>query len=111
MPKAIRESEDMQEALADLFKAKDAKGLQAALQKIQAALKKSKLDAKDFGKVLKEVNPKRFKELQENANKTSRALKELEEKQNAVNRAIKNFEPKHTASGIETITKTAAGLG
>jgi hypothetical protein len=34
MPKVVRESDAMQEALVDLFKAKDAKGLQDALQKV-----------------------------------------------------------------------------
>lgn len=111
MPKAISQSEEMQDALTDVFTAKTSKQMEKAIQKIEIVLKKSKIEAKDFAKVLKEINPKRYQELETNANKTNKALEELEKKQQAVNRAINAFKPEHTVSGIESITKLASGLG
>lgn len=111
MPSVISQSEAMQDALTDVFTAKTPEQMEKAIKKIEQALESTTIDTKQFAKVLKEINPKRFKELQENADKTSRALKELEEKQNAVNRAVQQFNPQHMASKIESITKAAAGFG
>jgi hypothetical protein len=38
-------------------------------------------------------------------------LDELEKKQAELNKMVQDFKPKHVASGIESITKTAAGMG
>jgi hypothetical protein len=111
MPKVIRESEQMDQALKALFEASDSKDLLNALSLVDKALKDSKIEVEDFSMVLKEINPERFRLLQENARNTEKELEKLKQKQEAVNRAVNEFNPKHVASKIETITKTAAGFG
>jgi hypothetical protein len=50
------------------------------LEKIKIALSKNKIESKNFAKVLKEINPERFKLLDENVRKVNKAETELKER-------------------------------
>ena len=110
MPSVVRESQGMQMALDDLFKATSSQDLESVLKQVSVALEQCGINGKDFATVLKEINPQRYMQLRENANKTSKELQRLKTAQDAVNRAIKQFKPEHAISGLEMITKTAGSF-
>jgi hypothetical protein len=81
MPSAISQSKEMKSALDEVFIATNAEQMKEAIGKVSAALSNTKLGAKQFAGVLKEVNPERFKQLESNIKKTSKAEDELKRKQ------------------------------
>jgi hypothetical protein len=111
MPSVISQSDEMQAALTDVFTAKTPAQMAAAIEKVEKALENTTVDSKQFAKVLKEINPERFKQLETNLKKTKTAEEQLLAKQKELNKLVQNFNPKHVASGIEGIVKTASGLG
>lgn len=110
MPEAIRESQQMKDAL-DLVLTASPEDMITAFEILDEVLKDLKIDTKDFGKVLKEINPERYKALKENAEAAKKATEQLGEMQKKVNKSINDFKPKHTSSAIEQYTQLASTLG
>ena len=110
MPKAIRESQQMKDAL-DLALTASPEDMVTAFEILDDVLKDLKIDTKDFGNVLKEINPERYKALKENAEAAKKATEQLGEMQKKVNKSINDFKPKHTSSAIEQYTQLASTLG
>lgn len=110
MPEAIRESQQMKDAL-DLISTASPKDMISAFEILDEVLKDLKIDTKDFGNVLKEINPERYKALKENVEAAKKATEQLGEMQKRVNKSINDFKPKHNSSTIEQYTQLASTLG
>ena len=75
-------------------------------------MKKANIPAKDLEKILKKFGQTKNVNKLKNAYKDlGKDLTDLEKKQQRVNEIVNQFNPKHVASGIELISRSAAGLG
>ena len=111
MPEVIRNSQEMRDALELAMTAKTPEEMSRALESVIDVTKKAKIETKDFGNVLKEINPERYKALKENAEAAKKATEQLGEMQKRVNKSINDFKPKHNSSTIEQYTQLASTLG
>jgi hypothetical protein len=81
------------------------------MDELMAKLKDAKIPAQDLEKILTKLGQgKTVKTIKNGYKDLGKATEDLRRKQEAVNRAVSQFNPKHQISGIEALTKTAAGF-
>ena len=102
----------LSKALSKAVDSKSPKELHANMEKVKAAMKSAKISAADLEKILRRFGQgKNVGQIIAQYRNLEKEQDLLKEKQEAINRAMQGFNPKHVASKIESISKTAAGLG
>ena len=102
----------LEEAFNKAMRAGNSKQLSKALDEIATKLKTAKIPAKDLENILKKLGQgKAVSAIKTGYKDLGKATEDLKNKQEQVNLAVAGFNPKHVVSGIEAITKTAAGMG
>lgn len=102
----------LEEAFNKAMRAGNSKQLSKALDEIATKLKTAKIPAKDLENILKKLGQgKAVSAIKTGYKDLGKAAEDLKNKQEQVNLAVAGFNPKHVVSGIEAITKTAAGMG
>ena len=102
----------LSKALSKAVDSKTPKELAANMQKVSQTIKKTKIPAAELEKILRKLGQgKNVNKLISYYKALDKEQQELLKKQEALNRALNAFNPKHAASSLETISKTASGLG
>jgi hypothetical protein len=81
------------------------------MDELMSKLKNAKIPAQDLEKILTKLGQgKTVNKIKKGYKDLGKATDDLKKKQEAVNRAVTQFNPKHQISGIEALTKSAAGF-
>lgn len=94
------------------FKAIGTKDFNKSMADLIKYLSKAKIPAKDLEKILGKLGQgKNVNTLKKNYKTLGNDLERLKQKQQELNQSTNQFNPTHIVTGIERISKTAAGLG
>ena len=103
---------ELSAALNKAFSSRSPEAFKKNLDEVMKTLKNTSIPAKDLERILRQMGQgKNIRSLKKLYEDLQREQEKLREKQEAINKAVESFNPKHTASKIETITKSASGLG
>ena len=103
---------ELDQALNGMSDPKDVHELREQIDQVKKALLNSEVPAENLEKILRKMGQgKSVSKLQSQYKLLQKEQDELKRKQELVNKAFQNFKPQHVAKGIESISKTAAGLG
>lgn len=111
MPKVIKQSAEVQKALKQVYDAKDSKAFNTALNQMQKAMKGVKIGGQDLNKIVKELNPKSYKEFEAILKRLSKEEANLAKAQKELNNALVGFNPQHFITGTERIVAMASAMG
>ena len=111
MPKVIKQSTEVQKALKQVYDAKDSKAFNTALNQMQKAMKGVKIGGQDLNKIVKELNPKSYKEFEAILKRLSKEEANLAKAQKELNNALVGFNPQHFITGTERIVAMASAMG
>lgn len=111
MPSVMKQSKEMQTALKNAFDASTPEAFDAALEQIEKSFDSVVIDGKNIGKVLRELNPKSFQELEAILKKIIKEERELKTVNEELVNSINNFKPEHLITGVERLTSAAAAMG
>ena len=102
----------LKEAFEKCMRSGNTKQLQKAMDELAAKLRTAKIPAKDLEETLRKLGQgKAVTSIKKGYKDLGKAAGDYKKKQDAVNKGVAQFNPKHMVSGIEAITKTAAGMG
>lgn len=111
LPKVVRQSKEVQQALKKVYDAKDAKAFNTALNEMQKAIKGVKIGGKDLSKIVKELNPKSYKEFEAILKRLKKEEDNLIKAQKELNSALVGFNPEHFVTGTERLVTMASAMG
>lgn len=111
MPKVIKQSTKVKRALQKVYDASDAKAFNIALAEMQKAIKGVKIGGQDLNKIVKELNPKSYKEFEAILRRLSKEENNLAKAQKELNNALAGFNPQHFVTGTERIVAMASAMG
>lgn len=111
LPKVVRQSKEVQKALKEVYNAKDAEAFNVALKRMQDAMKGVKIGGKDLSKIVKELNPKSYKEFEAILKRLKKEEDNLIKAQKELNGALAGFNPEHFVTGTERLVTMASAMG
>ena len=111
LPKVVRQSKEVQKALKEVYNAKDAEAFNVALKHMQDAMKGVKIGGKDLSKIVKELNPKSYKEFEVILKRLKKEEDNLIKAQKELNSALVGFNPEHFVTGTERLVTMASAMG
>ena len=111
LPKVVRQSKEVQKALKEVYNAKDAEAFNVALKRMQDAMKGVKIGGKDLSKIVKELNPKSYKEFEAILKRLKKEEDNLIKAQKELNSALVGFNPEHFVTGTERLVTMASAMG
>lgn len=111
MPKVIKQSTEVKRALQKVYDASDAKAFNSALVEMQEKIKDVKIGGQDLSKIVKELNPKSYKEFETILKRLSKEEANLVKAQKELNNALAGFNPQHFVTGTERIVAMASAMG
>ena len=111
LPSIARKSTDVQKALKKAFNASRVTGFKNGLKDMSNAIGKITIDGKSLSKIIQELNPKAYQELEKILKKIKKEEQSLIPIQEQLTNALNNFNPTHMISGIERLSAAAGALG
>lgn len=103
---------ELSKQMNNTFKKIGTKDFNKAMAELIKYLQKAKIPAKDLEKILGKLGQgKNVNNLKKNYKTLGNDLERLKQKQIELNESANKFNPTHVVTGIERISKTAAGLG
>ena len=111
LPSIARKSPEVQKALKKAFDASDVRNFKNGLKNMSDALGKITIKGKDLSRVIQELNPKAYQELEKILKQIKQEEQNLIPIQKQLSNALNNFNPTHMVSGIERLSAAAGALG
>lgn len=111
MPSVMKQSKEIQTALKNAFDASTPEAFNTALDDVSSAFDSIIIDGKNIGKVIRELNPKSFQELELILKKLKKEEQDLKTVNEELINSLNNFKPEHLITGVERLSSAAAAMG